>query len=242
MVDGTEETLLDVSGLDVSYGAVRALEQVDMHVKTGEVVVVLGANGAGKSTLLKTIAGLVKPKRGIVVYAGSPARESPDRLVRRGLSLVLEGHRVFPAHSVEDNLRLGGFQLSRVEARLRLGEMYEQFPLLKGLESQLAGTLSGGQQQIMCIARALMARPRLLMLDEPSLGLDPIHVESVFSAIRGARDAGSTVLLVEQKVGPALAAADRAYVLGVGRVVVSGSPDDLRSDPVLARAYLGTDV
>lgn len=235
----SERPLLEVSDLHVSYGSVRALNGVDLVVCRGEIVAVLGANGSGKSTLMKTIAGLLKPRAGTILYDGDPHRARPDVLLKRGLSLVLQGRRVFPEHSVSDNLLLGAFSLPRAAARERRAAIYEQFPLLAEMKSEPAGTLSGGQQQILCFGRALMTEPRLLILDEPSIGLDPINIEAVFSAVRAARDGGATILLVEQRVGTALAVADRAYVLQTGRVVVAGTPDELRSNPALSRAYLG---
>jgi branched-chain amino acid transport system ATP-binding protein len=234
--------LLSVDDLAVAYGPVRALRGVSLEVRRGEVVAVLGPNGAGKSTLLRAIAGVVPPASGRVVHAGERIDGlPPEDVVRRGIALVPEGRMVFPGLTVRENLLVGA--ISRRDAA-GIAEDLEgilgMFPVLGERAGQLAGTLSGGEQQMLAIGRALMSRPSLLLLDEPSLGLAPIVVDRVFELIAGLRTRGVTVLLVEQNVHRALELADRAYVLAVGTVALSGTGEELRrAEAGLQRAYLG---
>jgi branched-chain amino acid transport system ATP-binding protein len=232
--------LLSVDELSVSYGPIRALHEVTIRIDRGEVVTVLGPNGAGKTTLLRTIAGALRPHTGSVSLGGEPITGlAPEDVVRRGVALVPEGRRVFPALSVEENLLVGG--IARRDAKglqADLQRLFAMFPILGERRGQAAGTLSGGEQQQLAIARALMSRPSLLLLDEPSLGLAPIAVGRIFALISELREQGETMLLVEQNVHRALEIADRAYVLSVGRVVSEGPAADLaRGD--IERTYLG---
>jgi branched-chain amino acid transport system ATP-binding protein len=232
--------LLVVEGLTVAYGAVVALRDVSLQVGTGEIVAALGPNGAGKTTLLRTLAGALKPRAGSVRFDGaSIAGMTPEAVVRRGVALIPEGRHVFPKLTVEENLTIGGITRSdreelRADARRWLG----RFPILGERSDQLAGTLSGGEQQQLAVARALMSRPRMLLLDEPSLGLGPIFVDRIFELVTELRAAGTTILLVEQNVHRALEIADRAYVLSVGSVVASGPTGSLIEGD-LERSYLG---
>jgi branched-chain amino acid transport system ATP-binding protein len=232
--------LLVVDGLTVAYGAVVAIRDVSLEVAAGEIVATLGPNGAGKTTLLRTLAGALKPQRGSVAFDGRPLTGLvPEAVVRRGVALVPEGRHVFANLSVEENLTVGGIARSdRDELRSDAERWLARFPILGERSAQLAGTLSGGEQQQLAIARALMSRPRMLLLDEPSLGLAPIFVDRIFELIRELRSDGVTILLVEQNVHRALEVADRAYVLSVGSVVASG-PTDRLMEGELERSYLG---
>lgn len=236
--------MLRVRNLEVAYGRRLALRHVSLHVDEGEIVALIGANGAGKTTLLRTVAGLQRPAAGEIAFAGAPVARLPaERMVALGCSLVPEGRQVFATMPVRENLLLGAtVQLRRgrraeVEADLR--RAYALFPRLEQRQEQLAGTLSGGEQQMLAMARALMARPRLVMLDEPSMGLAPLVVKDLFQAIRTIRAEGATVLLVEQNARGALRLADRGYVLENGRIVLTGSGQDLLSNRDVQRAYLG---
>jgi branched-chain amino acid transport system ATP-binding protein len=235
--------LLAIEGLRVSYGPVAAVRGVSLAVRAGEVVALLGANGAGKSTLLRTISGLIRPRAGRVHLAGRAIdRLAPSRIVRLGIAHAPEGRRVFGSLSVADNLRLGAAarreRAGLVEERERLLDL---FPILRERLRQAAGTLSGGEQQMLALARALMAKPRLLLLDEPSLGLAPLIVRAIFDALAGLKRVGVTMLLVEQNVAAALELADRAYVLRTGEIRLEGATAELRADPErIAHAYLGT--
>jgi branched-chain amino acid transport system ATP-binding protein len=235
--------LLAVEGLRVSYGPVAAVRGVSLAVRAGEVVALLGANGAGKSTLLRTISGLIRPRAGRVHLAGRAIdRLDPTRIVRLGIAHAPEGRRVFGSLSVADNLRLGAAarreRASLAEERERLLDL---FPILRERLHQAAGTLSGGEQQMLALARALMAKPRLLLLDEPSLGLAPLMVRAIFGTLAGLKRDGVTMLLVEQNVAAALELADRAYVLRTGEIRLEGAAAELRADPErIAHAYLGT--
>ncbi len=234
--------LLSVQGLVVAYGPVLALRGVSLEVAAGEIVAVLGPNGAGKSTLLKAVAGAVAPASGRVLYDGGRIDGlPPEEVVRRGVALVPEGRLVFPRLTVAENLQVGAIsRRDRTAVAADLERTLEMFPVLRERAGQLAGTLSGGEQQMLAIGRALMSRPRLMLLDEPSLGLAPIVVDRVFEMVRRLRAEGVTILLVEQNVHRALEVADRASVLAVGQVVLSGSGEELRSREVgLERAYLG---
>jgi branched-chain amino acid transport system ATP-binding protein len=232
--------LLVVDELTVAYGAVVAIRDVSLEVSRGEIVATLGPNGAGKTTLLRTLAGALRPQRGSVTFDGEALTGLvPEAVVRRGVALVPEGRHVFPNLTVEENLTVGGIaRTDREELRADTDRWLSRFPILGERARQLAGTLSGGEQQQLAIARALMSRPRMLLLDEPSLGLAPIFVDRIFELIQELRSEGVTVLLVEQNVHRALEIADRAYVLSVGRVVASGSADHL-VEGELERSYLG---
>ena len=233
--------LLTVTGLAVRYGAINAVRGVDLAVEAGEVVAVLGANGAGKSTTMKAIVGLVPAAAGELRFDGETLRgKSTEQIVMAGLTLVPEGRRVFPSLTVAENLTLGAATRRDAAAVARSrAEMYQLFPVLAERSRQPAGTLSGGQQQQLAVARALMSEPRMLLLDEPSLGLAPQVVESIFQLILRLRQRGQTILLVEQNAAAALDIADRAYVLANGRVILEGSAADLRSSEQIAHAYLG---
>jgi branched-chain amino acid transport system ATP-binding protein len=237
--------LLEVTGLSARYGAVAALRDVSLEVRAGELVALIGANGAGKSTLLRAIAGLVAPTAGRVALDGRDVTgQAPEAMIRAGVALVPERRRVFAPLTVLDNLELGGYALPRgrdFRSRLEAGveEAYRLFPVLRRRRDQLAGTLSGGEQQMLAIGRALMTRPRLLLCDEPSLGLAPLVVAEIMRLLSTLREAGTTILLVEQNARMALRSADRAYVLEVGSVVLSGAATDLLEDDQLKAAYLG---
>jgi branched-chain amino acid transport system ATP-binding protein len=232
--------LFDVNGLTVTYGAVVALRDVSLTVAAGEIVATLGPNGAGKTTLLRTLAGALRPREGDVRLDGEAlVGLAPEAVVRRGVALVPEGRHVFASLTVEENLMVGGISLSgRDGVREDVDRWLARFPILRERPRQMAGTLSGGEQQQLAIARALMSRPRMLLLDEPSLGLAPIFVDRIFELIQELRSDGVTVLLVEQNVHRALEIADRAYVLSVGSVVAAGRTDQLLEGE-LERHYLG---
>jgi branched-chain amino acid transport system ATP-binding protein len=237
--------LLEVRGLSARYGAVAALRDVSLDVRAGELVALIGANGAGKSTLLRTIAGLMPPTAGRVALEGRDVTgQPPEAILRSGIALVPERRRVFADLTVLDNLELGGYALPRgrdFRRRLDAGvdDAYRLFPVLHRRRAQLAGTLSGGEQQMLAIGRALMSRPRLLLCDEPSLGLAPLIVQEIMRLLAALREAGTTILLVEQNARMALRAADRAYVLETGSVVLSGVGADLLDNDELKAAYLG---
>jgi branched-chain amino acid transport system ATP-binding protein len=242
---GIGAPLLEVRGLKVRYGVIEALHGVDLAVARGEIVTVIGANGAGKTTLLKTISGLVPATEGAIVYDGACDLTSlkPHQVVARGISHVPEGRRIFQNLTVRENLSLGAYLRRDHQAIERqLGEIFSLFPRLKERLAQNAGTLSGGEQQMLAMARALMAAPTLLLLDEPSLGLAPKLVRSIFEIIRVIRSRGTTLLLVEQNARMALEAADRAYVLETGSVALAGAAKDLAEDERVQRVYLGGDV
>ena len=237
--------MLEVSGLSARYGPVHALRDVSLDVRAGELVALIGANGAGKSTLLRTIAGLLAPTAGRVAVDGRDVTgRAPEALLRAGVALVPERRRIFGDLTVLDNLELGGYALPRgrdFASRLAAGveAAYDRFPVLRQRSRQLAGTLSGGEQQMLAIGRALMTGPRLLLCDEPSLGLAPLVVQEIMRLLAALRAAGTTILLVEQNARLALRFADRAYVLEVGRVALSGASADLLADDQLKAAYLG---
>ncbi len=233
--------LLSVEGLNYFYGeAIHALRDVSFHVAKGEIASIIGANGAGKSTLMWLLVGLLKPKSGTMTFNGQPIRPVPHRAVASGISLVPERRRLFPNLTVRENLALGSY-LRHDAAGLAQDQEYvfSLFPVLKERLSQYAGTLSGGQQQMLAIARGLMSRPQLLLLDEPSLGLAPVLVQQVFAAIQAIAAQGTTILLVEQNALKALEISARAYVLEVGRIVLQGSGKDLLGNPSVQAAYLG---
>jgi branched-chain amino acid transport system ATP-binding protein len=236
------ESLLKLENLVVNYGSVRALKNVSLEVKAGEVVALLGANGAGKSTALRAISGLVKAKSGSIIYANQIiARLNPTQIVALGVSHSPEGRRVFPSMTVLENLRLGASQRKDQEnIQADLERMFEMFPILRERKSQTAGTLSGGEQQMLALTRALMNRPKMLLLDEPSLGIAPLIVRQIFATLTDLKNTGTTILLVEQNVNLALALADRAYVLRTGEIVLEGSASELRANSErVAQAYLG---
>jgi branched-chain amino acid transport system ATP-binding protein len=231
--------MLRILNLDVAHGSLRVLKGISLHVSPGEAVAIIGANGAGKTTLLETVAGLHRPRAGTVVFdrkeiGGLPA----ERVVGLGCSLVPEGRRVFPGMTVRENLLLGGY-LRRDGGPGSLEEVGRLFPVLRERAESLAGTLSGGQQQMLAIGRALMARPKLLLLDEPSLGVAPLVVKDIYATVAALKASGMTILLVEQNARTALAVADRGYVIETGQVVLEGTSRDLRDNRDVQRAYLG---
>jgi branched-chain amino acid transport system ATP-binding protein len=233
--------MLEIRGIDVSYGDVQVLWDVSFNVQKGEIVALIGANGSGKTTSLNTISSILKPKKGAVTYEGQPLHtRAPHDLVGLGIAHVPEARRLFPEMTVKENLLLGALAPEAKKTRPEMLEkVYGIFPRLKERERQAAGTMSGGEQQMCAIARGLMSKPRLLMLDEPSLGLSPILVADIFRVIQEVHDAGVTVLLVEQNVFKTLAIADRAYVLENGRIVLEGKGKDLLNDAHVKEAYLG---
>jgi branched-chain amino acid transport system ATP-binding protein len=234
--------MLKLNSVRMAYGAIEAVKGVDLEVRAGEVVTIIGANGAGKSTLLKGIAGLERVAGGRVLIDGKDCTDVPaHRRVGLGVALSPEGRGVFPDQTVRDNLLLGAYTRGSRDAKVHeaLQREFARFPRLKEREHQLAGTLSGGEQQMLAMARALMSEPRLLLLDEPSLGLAPLIIADIFRTIRKLRGSGLTILLVEQMANQALAVADRAYVLETGRITTQGSGKDLLNDPKVRAAYLG---
>jgi len=231
--------MLEINGLSSCYGRIQALAGIDLAVAEGELVALVGANGAGKSTLLRAISG-VQPATGKIIFNGEDiGAASPERRVRLGIVQVPEGRQVFGPLSVEDNLRLGAYTRPRAESAAELERVYAMFPALKERRRQAAGLLSGGQQQMLAMGRALMAQPRLLLLDEPSMGLAPRLVEEIFAKVRALKQARTTIFLVDQNARAALAVADRGYVLVTGRVVLAGSGAELLADGQVREAYLG---
>jgi branched-chain amino acid transport system ATP-binding protein len=234
------DALLAIHGLDVYYGAVHALKGVDLDVKKGEIVTLIGANGAGKSTLLRTVSALVRPRAGRIEFDGKDLlRLPPHEIVAAGISHSPEGRAVFANLSVEDNLTLGAYRRHDKQVAGDMDKMYDLFPRLRERRKQNSGTLSGGEQQMLAIARALMSRPRLLLLDEPSLGLAPLLVKDLFTTIVAINREGMTVLLVEQNANQALKIAHRGYVLETGRVALADSAAQLLANPAVKEAYLG---
>jgi branched-chain amino acid transport system ATP-binding protein len=235
--------LLELAGVEVRYGAIRALQGISLAVDQGELVALIGSNGAGKSTTLRTISGLLRPTQGTITFDGADiTKASSDRIVARGIAHCPEGRRIFGSLTVAENLRLGAVSRPRSDApgiAEDFARVLELFPVLKERLAQPGGTLSGGEQQMLAIGRALMTRPRLLLLDEPSLGLAPLMVERIFATIAELKRAGRTILLVEQNVHQAFEVADRAYVLETGRVTLEGAADVLRHDPKVEQSYLG---
>ena len=232
--------MLHVAGLASHYGRIQALAGIDLEVKAGELVALVGANGAGKTTLLRALSGVQRASAGRVRFDGEDVtHERAERRVRRGIVQVPEGRQVFGPLSVEDNLRLGAYTRTRAESDAELERVYGMFPPLKERRRQPAGVLSGGQQQMVAMGRALMARPRLLLLDEPSMGLAPRLVAEIFATVRALKAAGTTIFLVDQNARAALAAADRGYVLETGRIVLEGAGAALLSDARVQEAYLG---
>ena len=231
--------MLSVENLEAGYGDVQVLWGISLHVEEREIVALLGSNGAGKTTTLRTISGLLKPMSGRITFDGVDITGRPaHEIVRLGISMVPEGRRLFPKMTVYENLRMGAY-LAKGDVRDRLETVYSLFPILRERRNQLAGTLSGGEQQMLAIARGLMSSPKLLMLDEPSLGLAPKIVQEVLSAVRQIREEGVTILLVEQNVQQALSIADRGYVIETGRIVLEGSGKELLQNDHVRTAYLG---
>jgi len=233
--------MLTLKSIQAGYGRLAVLKGISLHVRRGEVVTLIGGNGAGKSTTLRAISGLLPVRRGQVEFAGQDlSRFSAEHIVARGLALVPEGRRVFASLSVKANLELGAFHRQDArQVRRDLEDIQERFPILKERAHQRAGTLSGGEQQILAIGRALMARPQLLMLDEPSMGLAPRMLRLVYDILRELKAGGTTLLLVEQNARAALKLADRGYVIETGRIILDGTAADLQEDPEVQRAYLG---
>jgi len=233
--------MLVLDNVSVNYGAIEALRGVSMRVEKGEVVTLIGANGAGKTTTLRTITGLLEPREGRVTYEGEDIGGKPThKLVARGISMSPEGRGVFANLSVRENLQMGAYlQKNRAKITADMKRVFEMFPRLKERENQKAGTLSGGEQQMLAMGRALMSQPRLLLLDEPSLGLAPLVVHTIFEAIDNIRSEGTTILLVEQNAHAALGHSDRAYVLETGEITMEGPSKDLANDPRIKEAYLG---
>jgi branched-chain amino acid transport system ATP-binding protein len=233
--------MLKVNGIDVFYGNIHALKGVSLEINEGEIVTLIGANGAGKSTLLKTLSGLLKPKSGMIEYlGGSISGKAPQSIVKAGISHVPEGRRVFANMSVEENLELGAYiRKDSKEIRKDIQRVYELFPRLHERRKQLSGTLSGGEQQMLAMGRAIMAKPKLLLLDEPSMGLAPLMVKTIFQIIEQINQDGTTILLVEQNANMALSVADRAYVIETGRIEISGTAAELQASEEIKKAYLG---
>ena len=233
--------LLRVHDLHVYYGAIHAIKGISLEVYKNEIVTLIGANGAGKSTTLNTIAGLLKPRQGTVELEGTVLNGlGASRIVPKGLSLCPEGRRIFQQMTVRENLEMGSYTRSNSEIAASLEEMFQRFPRLKERERQIAGTLSGGEQQMLAMARALMSKPRILMLDEPSMGLAPILVEQIFSIVSELHASGATVLLVEQNAQMALQVADRAYVMETGQITMEGPASELLHNDAVQKAYLGS--
>jgi branched-chain amino acid transport system ATP-binding protein len=239
--------MLRIRNLESGYGSLKVLRHISIHVRAGEIVTIIGANGAGKTTLLKTIAGLIRSRAGEILFEKQDiTRLSPEKIVFLGCSLVPEGRQVFAPMTVRENLLLGGYvqfrRKKKNEVAADLERIFGLFPRLREREGQLAGTLSGGEQQMLAMGRALMARPKMIMMDEPSMGLAPLIVKDIFSIIRKLRDEGNTVLLVEQNAKAALGIADRGYVLETGRIILEENAEDLLSNRDVQRAYLGRDL
>ena len=234
-------SLLSVNDLQVYYGSIHAIKGISFDVNEGEIVTLIGANGAGKSTTLNTIGGLLKPRSGSVEFEGaSLLGTAPHKIVSKGMALCPEGRRIFLQLSVQENLEMGAYTRPKGEIADSIDQVYEQFPRLKERCKQVAGTLSGGEQQMLAMGRALMSKPKLLMLDEPSMGLAPLLVEQIFSIIEELNAAGTTILLVEQNARMALSIAHRGYVLETGRITLTGSGRDLLKNEDVKKAYLGT--
>ncbi len=233
-------TILKVDDINVYYGSIHAIKGISFEVNEGEIVTLIGANGAGKSTTLNTISGLLRSKTGHIEFMGQPLNHVPShKVVSKGLALVPEGRRIFLQMTVQENLDMGAFSRKSGNIDADMERVFEQFPRLKERRKQVAGTLSGGEQQMLAMGRALMSNPKLLMLDEPSMGLAPILVEQIFDIIKSLHKAGTTILLVEQNAQAALSVADRGYVLETGRIVTTGTGAELLSSPAIKKAYLG---
>ena len=233
-------TVLTVNNINVYYGAIHAIKGISLDVNRGEIVTLSGANGAGKSTTLHTISGLLRSRTGDIEFLESSISHVPaHKIVSMGISHVPEGRRIFQGMTVEENLQMGAFVAKKDRIAHNLEYVYEQFPRLKERTNQIAGTLSGGEQQMLAMGRALMSDPELLMLDEPSMGLAPILVDQIFEIIKNLNKAGTTILLVEQNAQMALSVADRAYVIETGRITLSGTGEELAKSEAVKKAYLG---
>lgn len=233
--------LLEVNNLEVHYGVIQALKGISFEVNQGEIIALIGANGAGKTTILHTVSGLISSTAGTIVYNGKEITKVPaHKIVNLGMAHVPEGRRVFSQLSVLENLKLGAFtRKDKLGIEKDLKNIYQRFPRLEERKNQMAGTLSGGEQQMLAMGRALMARPEIILMDEPSMGLSPIYVSEIFDIIKSINEAGTTVLLVEQNANKALAIANRAYVLETGKIVLSGDAKVLLNDENVKKAYLG---
>ena len=233
--------MLEVKDLQVYYGVIQALRGISFHVNQGEVIALIGANGAGKTTTLQTLTGILSPKSGSIVFEGKDLTRTPaHKIVEMGMAHVPEGRRVFADMSVYENLLLGAYTRKyKAEIAESLASVYKRFPRLEERKGQRAGTLSGGEQQMLAMGRALMSRPRIILMDEPSMGLSPIFVNEIFDIIREVSESGTTVLLVEQNAKKALSIADRAYVLETGSITMDGKAEDLLNDEAVQKAYLG---
>lgn len=233
--------MLEVKDIDVYYGAIHALKKLSITVEKGSIVTLIGANGAGKTTTLKTISGLLRPRSGSIMFDNVDiTKVPPEKIVGKGISQVPEGRRVFPSMTVLENLEMGAYlRNDKKEIEADLEGVFFRFPRLKERKKQMAGTLSGGEQQMLAIGRALMARPQLLLMDEPSMGLAPLLVKEIFSIIKDINERGTTILLVEQNANMALSIADKAYVIETGEIVLQGSAQELMNSPEVKKAYLG---
>ena len=233
--------MLKIKNLSVSYGAIEAVKNVSFEVNEGEVVTLIGANGAGKTSILRTISGLVHPSEGSISYLGNDIQKVPARkIVAEGLAQVPEGRHVFPGLTVLENLEMGAFlSKNKEENKLNMKKIFERFPRLEERKNQDAATLSGGEQQMLAMGRALMSKPKLLLLDEPSMGLAPIFIQEIFDIIQDIQKQGTTVLLIEQNANKALSIADRGYVLETGKIVLSGTGQELLASEEVRKAYLG---
>ena len=233
--------MLEVKDLQVYYGVIQALKGISFHVNQGEVIALIGANGAGKTATLQTLTGILSPKSGSIVFEGKDLTRTPaHKIVEMGMAHVPEGRRVFADMSVYENLLLGAYtRKDKAEIAESLASVYKRFPRLEERKGQRAGTLSGGEQQMLAMGRALMSRPRIILMDEPSMGLSPIFVNEIFDIIREVSESGTTVLLVEQNAKKALSIADRAYVLETGSITMDGKAEDLLNDEAVQKAYLG---
>ena len=233
--------LLEIKDLEVNYGVIKAIKGVSFDVNEGEIIALIGANGAGKTTILHTITGLIQAKKGSIVFDGKELTKTPPhKIVSMGMAHVPEGRRIFQQLSVLENLKLGAYtrkDKSEIASTLKL--VYERFPRLEERKNQIAGTLSGGEQQMLAMGRALMSKPRIILMDEPSMGLSPLLVSEIFDIIKVINESGTTVLLVEQNAKKALSIADRAYVLETGKITLSGDAKDLINDESVKKAYLG---
>lgn len=235
-------TMLEVKDLNVFYGNIHAIKGISLVVNEGEVVSLIGANGAGKTTTLQTISGILRAKSGEIFFEGEEiTKTKPHNIVKLGISQVPEGRRIFSGLTVRDNVMLGAYTVkdSRESLKADRDKFYDAFPRMKERRNQIAGTLSGGEQQMLAMGRALMARPKLLILDEPSMGLSPLFVEEIFNVIKQLKDEGTTILLVEQNAKMALSIADRGYVLETGKIITEGLGSELLNDPEVKKAYLG---
>lgn len=235
-------SMLKISGLSASYGHVNALNRISMGAEQGQIVSIIGSNGAGKTTLLKCISGLVRPTEGVIKFMGEDIPDKPHKIVKMGIVHVPEGRRTFSGLTIQDNLLVGGYIYRGRDLRNDLEAQYELFPILRERKNQFAGTMSGGEQQMLAISRGLMAKPKLMLLDEPSLGLAPIIVNQVFDLIKKIRDTGVTIVLVEQNARKALAVCDYAYVLENGSISMSGDGGELMRSEAVVRSYLGGQV